>query len=136
MAARNGDNAAAFAKEYGIPKSYDSYEKLLHDPEIDVVYVGSIADQHANMTKMCLEAGKSTVCEKPLTLSAADTAELVRVARDKNIFLCEGLWTRFFPAMKKVSDVISSGEIGTVVNVQGDFGWCNAACPYPEDRIW
>lgn len=136
VAARDGEKAAAFAKEYGISKSYDNYEKLLQDPEIDVVYVGSIADQHAKMTKMCLEAGKATVCEKPLTLNTEDTVELVRMARDKGIFLCEGLWTRFFPAMKKVSEVIADGEIGTVVNVQGDFGWSNAACPYPEDRIW
>ena len=46
------------------------------------------------------------------------------------------MWTRFFPAMKKVSDVIASGEIGDVVNVQGDFGWSNVDCPFPEDRIW
>jgi len=136
IAARNGEKAAEFAKEYGIPKSYDSYSKLLEDPDVDVVYVGSIADQHAQMTKMCLEAGKPTVCEKPLTLTAVDTAELVQIARDNDIFLCEGLWTRFFPAMKKVSEIIASGEIGTIVNVQGDFGWCNNDCPYPEDRIW
>jgi dihydrodiol dehydrogenase / D-xylose 1-dehydrogenase (NADP) len=136
VAARDGEKAAEFAKEYGIPKSYDSYSKLLEDPDIDVVYVGSIADYHGQMTKMCLEAGKPTVCEKPLTLTAVDTAELVQIARDKDIFLCEGMWTRFFPAMKKVSEIIASGEIGTIVNVQGDFGWCNNDCPYPEDRIW
>jgi predicted dehydrogenase len=46
------------------------------------------------------------------------------------------MWTRFFPAMEKVSEVIASGEIGDVVNVQGDFGWNNVDCPFPEDRIW
>lgn len=135
VAARNHDKANFFAKKYNIPKSYGSYAELLEDPEIDVVYVGSIADQHAKMTKMCLEAGKPTVCEKPLTLSTKDTVELVQLARTENIFLCEGLWTRFFPAMKKVSDIIASGEIGDVVNVQGDFGWFNMDCP-SDDRIW
>lgn len=46
------------------------------------------------------------------------------------------MWTRFFPAMEKVAEVISSGEIGDIVNVQGDFGWSNMECPFPEDRIW
>lgn len=108
----------------------------MEDPEVDVVYVGSIADQHAKMTKMCLEAGKPTVCEKPLTLNTKDTVELVQFARDNDVFLLEGMWTRFFPAMAKVNGIISSGEIGNVINVQGDFGWYNVDCPFPEDRIW
>ncbi len=94
VAARNADKAAEFAQKYNIGKSYGSYEELLQDEEIDVVYVGSIADQHAKMTKMCLNAGKPTVTEKPLTLSTKDTVELVQLAREKNVFLCEGMWTR------------------------------------------
>ncbi len=136
VAARNADKAAEFAKKYNIGKSYGTYEELLQDEEIDVVYVGSIADQHAKMTKMCLDAGKPTVTEKPLTLSTKDTVELVQLAREKNIFLCEGMWTRFFPAMQKVNEIIAEGTIGDVVNVQGDFGWYNHDQPYPDDRIW
>ena len=52
------------------------------------------------------------------------------------MFLCEGMWTRFFPSMEKVESIISSGEIGDVINVQGNFGWYNVDCPFPEDRIW
>jgi dihydrodiol dehydrogenase / D-xylose 1-dehydrogenase (NADP) len=136
VAARNGDKAADFAKMHNIPTSYGSYDELLNDPNIDVVYVGSIADQHAKMAKQSLLAGKPTVVEKPLTLSATETTQIVQLAKKQNIFLTEGMWTRFFPAMKKVSDVIASGEIGDVVNVQGDFGWSNVDCPFPDDRIW
>jgi dihydrodiol dehydrogenase / D-xylose 1-dehydrogenase (NADP) len=136
VAARNGDKASEFAKLHNIPKSYGSYDELLSDPTIDVVYVGSIADQHAKMTKKCLLAGKPTVVEKPLTLTAAETTEIVQLAKKQNLFLTEGMWTRFFPAMQKVSEVIASGEIGEIVNVQGDFGWNNVDCPFPEDRIW
>lgn len=136
VAARNKEKAAAFAKKHQIPRSYGSYSELLEDHGIDVVYVGSIADQHSTMTKKCLLAGKPTVTEKPLTLSAADTLELVQLAREKDVFLVEGMWTRFFPAMEKVKEVIMSGEIGDIVNVQGDFGWSNVDCPYPDDRIW
>ena len=136
VAARNGEKAAQFAKQHNIETSYGSYEELLADESIDVVYVGSIADQHAKMTKLCLDAGKPTVTEKPLTLTASATLELIQLARQKNVFLCEGMWTRFFPAMQKVNEVIASGDIGTVVNVQGDFGWSNVDCPFPDDRIW
>lgn len=87
VAARNADRAAEFAKLHNIPKSYASYEELLCDPLVDVVYVGSIADQHAAMTKQSLLAGKPTVVEKPLTLSTKETTELVQLAKKQNLFL-------------------------------------------------
>ena len=87
------------------------------------------------MTKMCLKAGRPTVCEKPLTLNAKDTREIIELARSEDVFLLEGLWSRFFPAMKKVSELIRDGEIGTVVNVQGDFGYNNLNFGL-DDRIW
>ncbi len=87
VAARNGNRAADFAKLHNIPLSYGSYEEILRDPAIDVVYVGSIADQHAEMTKQCLLAGKPTVVEKPLTLTTKETTELVQLASKKNLFL-------------------------------------------------
>jgi dihydrodiol dehydrogenase / D-xylose 1-dehydrogenase (NADP) len=136
VAARNPTKAASFADSHKIPKSYGSYTELLSDPNIDVVYVGSIADQHSKMAKQALMAGKPTVVEKPLTMSTEETIDIVQLAREKDLFLQEGMWTRFFPAMQKVSDLIASGSIGTVVNVQGDFGWKNTDCPFPEDRIW
>lgn len=129
------ENASSFAKKHNIPKYYHSYEDLLSDDSIDVVYVGSIADQHSKMTKMCLKAGRPTVCEKPLTLNAKDTREIIELARSEDVFLLEGLWSRFFPAMKKVSELIRDGEIGTVVNVQGDFGYNNLNFGL-DDRIW
>lgn len=87
VAARSEQKAAQFAKIHEIPKSYGSYDDLLHDPDIDVVYIGSIADQHAQMAKKSLLAGKPTVVEKPLTLSAKDTLEIVQLARNKNVFM-------------------------------------------------
>lgn len=135
VAARSVERAANFAKSHDIPVSYGSYEEILNDDNVDVVYVGSIADQHYKMATECLLAGKPTVVEKPLALNTKETEELIQLARENDTFLLEGLWTRFFPATKKVNEVIGSGEIGEVVNVQGDFGWKNVDCP-PEDRIW
>lgn len=101
FSARNVESASKFAQEHNLPKYYDSSEDLLADNSIDVVYIGSIADAHLELTKKCLKYLKPTVCEKPLTLNAKDTAEL---AREKDVFLVEGLWSRFFPAMDKVSE--------------------------------
>ncbi len=70
-----------------IPRSYGSYTELLDDPDVDVVYIGSIADQHATMAKQALLAGKPTVVEKPLTLSAKETEELVHLAQKQNVLL-------------------------------------------------
>lgn len=108
---------------------------MLQDPEIDVVYVGSVADQHFKLASMALQHNKPTVVEKPFTLSYDETCQLVQLAKQQDTFLQEGMWTRFFPAMEKVRQLIDAGEIGTVVCVQGDFGWSTADCG-PEDRIW
>jgi len=87
VAARCKHRAAEFAKNHSLPKSYASYNELLSDPSIDIVYVGSIADQHGEMARKCLLAGKPTVVEKPLTLNEGETRELVQLAKERNLLL-------------------------------------------------
>jgi hypothetical protein len=87
VAARSSNKAEDFANLHGIPKSYGSYAELLADPDIDVVYVGSIADYHYPLAAQSLLAGKPTVVEKPLTLSYKDTKSLVQLARNRDVFL-------------------------------------------------
>ena len=136
IAARSLESSKKFASIHNIPKYYGSYDQLLKDPEIDVVYIGSIADQHMTLATKSLMAGKATVVEKPLALSANDVSKLIQLAKDQNVFFMEGLWTRCFPAMKYVKEVISSGKVGDVSTVQGDFGWCTDGCEYPNHRFW
>ena len=135
VAARSGAKAEQFAKEHDIPKLYGSYDELLADPEIDVVYVGSIADQHAKLATKALLAKKPTVVEKPLTLSLQESQKLIKLSQQQDVFLTEGLWTRCFPVMRKVRDLIESGKIGKIVMVQADFGWSTQACG-PDNHIW
>jgi len=136
VAARSANAAAQFASQHSIPKSYGSYDDLLRDPDIDVVYVGSIADSHSKLATKSILAGKPTVVEKPMTISLKETQHLVSLAKKTNTFLMEGMWTRCFPAMRKIRDIIASGAIGDIITVQGDFGWNASASPYPTDRIW
>ena len=87
IAARSSDTAAKFAAQHNIPQIYNSYSDLIHSSDIDVVYIGTIADHHVQWTREALLAGKPVVCEKPMALSADDTGELIDLAKEKNVFL-------------------------------------------------
>ena len=89
--------ADAFGVKYDAPNRYDSYEALANDPEVDAVYVATPHPRHAEDAILCLNAGKAVLCEKPLTINAAQAEKVIAVARDKRVFLMEAMWTRFFP---------------------------------------
>jgi len=135
VAARSKASAQKFAESHGIKKVHDSYEALVNDPDIDVVYIGSVADTHYKLAKMCLEAKKPTLVEKPLALNYDEAKLLVDLAREQDVFFMEGMWSRFFPAMKKARSIVDAGGIGDIVCVQGDFGWNTKDCT-PDDRMW
>jgi dihydrodiol dehydrogenase / D-xylose 1-dehydrogenase (NADP) len=135
VAARCETKAKEFATLHGIDKSYGSYQDVIQSPDVDVVYIATTADYHFQWAKECLRHGTPCVVEKPITLSLDDTRELIDLARENNTFLMEGMWTRCFPALHKLRQVIESGELGRIVYCQADFGW-----RFPtddlNDRIW
>ena len=96
-------------------------EQLAANPDVDVIYIGTPHIKHFSDTMACLDAGKAVLCEKPFTMNAAELELLIARAREKNVFLMEAMWTRFFPAMHKVRELISSGAIGEVRLVQSNF---------------
>lgn len=116
-------NAEKFAKEHNIPKAYEGYQQIAKDDEIDVVYIGNLNTQHHATAKLMLEHGKPVLCEKPLTMNEKQTKELVELARKKNVFLMEAVWSRCFPAYRKVKELIDQGTIGDVVSVNVSFGF-------------
>ena len=113
-AARSQSNADRFGATHGVERTYDSYEQLCNDPNVDIIYVSSIHHLHKEHTLLALESGKHVLVEKPITLNYPDTLELVELARKKGLFLMEAMWTRFFPAVRKTRELIASGNIGTV----------------------
>ncbi|KAL7541860.1 hypothetical protein ACHAXR_011303 [Thalassiosira sp. AJA248-18] len=135
VAARSATKAATFASTHSIPTSHGSYTDLLSNPNVDVIYIGTIADHHAEWARESILAGKPTVVEKPMTLTYDTTKELIELARDQNVFLMEGMWTRCFPAMHKLRELIASEVVGPIIYSQMDFGW-----EFPtnslDDRIW
>jgi predicted dehydrogenase len=126
--------AEAFAAEFGLTRAYGTYAELAGDAAIDVVYVATPHSGHFAAARQCLEAGRAAVVEKPLTPTAAETAALVAVARDRGRFLLEGMWTRFNPLIIKLCELVADGAIGEVTAVYADFSW---APPYdPASRYW
>ncbi|HET6626405.1 MAG TPA: Gfo/Idh/MocA family oxidoreductase [Nocardioidaceae bacterium] len=133
VAARRPESAQEFAKKYGVPRAYGSYAELMADPDVDVVYVATPHALHKEHVLRSFEAGKPVLCEKALTLNAADAAELVAVAREKRLFFMEAMWMRCNPVIRRLQQLASSGALGTVLQVRADLGFL--VDKPPSDRL-
>ena len=120
----SADRAAKFIEENKCPrtvKAYGSYAELVHDRDVDIVYVATPHSHHFQNVMLCLEAGKHVLCEKAFTVNAAQARKLVETARKKNLFLMEAVWTRYFPLSIGIRKLIADGEIGAVHRVTADL---------------
>jgi len=123
VGSRSRASAKKFADKRNIPHRHAGYDDLASDPDIDVVYVATPHPFHAENATLCLEAGKAVLCEKPFSVNAAQAERVVGLAREKGLFLMEGMWTRFFPLMGEVRRLVSEGAIGELRMLNVDFGF-------------
>jgi len=123
VASRNIDKAKDFSKTYNTQQSYGSYQELLDDPLIDVVYIATPHIFHCELTLNALDAGKAVLCEKPLGMNKTEVARMIAKAKEKNLFLMEALWTRFIPATERMLALLNDGLIGDLKSVRADFGF-------------
>jgi dihydrodiol dehydrogenase / D-xylose 1-dehydrogenase (NADP) len=123
VASRSKEKAEEFGKKYGAAKSYDSYEELVKDKEIDIVYIATPNTAHKDNIILCLNNGKPVLCEKPFTVNAEEAEEVIRLAREKKLFLMEAMWSRYFPVMKQVNEWLAEGHIGELRMITADFGF-------------
>lgn len=130
VAARSLKSAQEFAAKFDIPKAYEGYQALAEDPDIEVVYVGAIHPAHLSVVKLLLNHGKHILCEKPLGMNVKETKEMLELAKEKNLFFMEAIWSRVQPAYLKLKETIEKGAIGDVVHVQSEFG-----CKIEADRV-
>ncbi|CAM9745065.1 unnamed protein product, partial [Heterosigma akashiwo] len=129
--------ANEFANLHRIPRAYGSYEELARDPEIDVIYVGSLHTFHLYHASLALKHGKHCLCEKPLACNVNDARFLLGLARRNDLFIMEGMWTRFFPAVQMAKNYLEGGRLGNVVAVHSDFGFHYSDCyDYPQSDIF
>ena len=114
VGSREKTTAASFAEKYKIPRAYGSYEELAHDPDVDVIYIGTPHSMHAENSIMCMNEGKAVLCEKAFAINAREAKEMIQVARRKKVFLMEAMVTRHFPLTEQIMKWIREGEIGEV----------------------
>jgi predicted dehydrogenase len=120
---RAEDNARKFANEFSIPHIHGSYDSLVNDPEVDVIYVASPHGQHHEHVLLCLNNNKAVLCEKAFAINWSQAKEMIDLARDKKLFLMEALWTKFLPHFQTVMDMLRSGKLGKLRNVLVNFGF-------------
>ncbi|MES2733907.1 MAG: Gfo/Idh/MocA family oxidoreductase [Bacteroidota bacterium] len=134
IASRSIETATQFGDDYQVPYRYGSYEELVQNPEVDVVYIATPHVGHYAHTLLCLQHGKAVLCEKPLAINSAQVQEMVAMAKQKQVFLMEALWTKFLPSTCKAMELIEQGAIGEVKSVRADFGF--RADFTPEGRLF
>ena len=123
VASRSSSVPEQLKQTFHAEKYYSSYEELAADTEVDAIYIATPHRFHYENTRLCLEAEKAVLCEKPLTVNAKQADELFRLSQLKQIFLMEGLWTRFLPIYKQVRRWLDTGEIGNIRNAESTFGY-------------
>ena len=133
-ASRSYDRAQAFADKFGFEKAYGSYEELVSDSNIDVVYIATPMSAHYNNAMMCIEHGLNVLCEKTVTLNSAQFRKVLDAARKHNVFFMEAMWMKCRPTFLKVMEWINSGAIGDVRYIKADF---SNFIPYSaDDRLF
>lgn len=120
---RDLTKAQKFAADYNVPKAYGSMEELARDPEVDIVYVGTLHPVHKDTMLTLLRGGKSVLCEKPFTMNAAEAEEAIACAKENGVFLMEAMWTRYLPPIRLVRKWLEEGRIGEVRLLRAEFGF-------------
>jgi predicted dehydrogenase len=121
VAARDTNKARAFARQHNIPRVVNSYNALMNDSEIDAIYNPLPNSLHYEWTIKALRAGKHVLCEKPLASNAREAEEMTRVADEMGRVLFEAFHYRYHPLALRVQEIVASGEIGNVRELEADF---------------
>ncbi len=120
VGSRSADGARAFAEEFGIGRAHASYDELVTDPDVDVVYVATPHNFHAQNALAALRSGKHVLVEKAFTMNAAEARAVVEAARRSHLLAVEAMWTRFLPHMAFVRSIVRSGRLGELRSLHAD----------------
>ncbi len=131
---RSLENAQTFASELGFEKAYGSYEEMVNDPAVDVVYIATPHSHHFEHALLCLNHHKAVLCEKAFAMNSGEVSQMIETARKNNTFLMEAFWTMFQPSFQKAMEIIRSGELGALKMVRSDFAF--NADYNPEKRLY
>lgn len=122
VGSRSLEKAQAFADEFGAPRAYGSYDELLADPQVQVIYLATPHSEHARLALQVIEAGKHVLIEKAFTRNAKEAKQVVAAARDQGVALMEAMWSRFLPHTDIVRQLLADGVLGEIETVSADHG--------------
>ncbi|MEO6290657.1 MAG: Gfo/Idh/MocA family oxidoreductase, partial [Ginsengibacter sp.] len=134
VASRNEENAKGYASKYGATTFYNNYDDLINDENVDIIYIATPHVFHYEQTIKCLNNNKAVLCEKPMSVSYSQTAEMTALAEEKKLFLMEGMWTSCMPSIQKLISLIEEDVIGKPQYISADFGF--AAPTDMTGRLW
>ena len=134
VGSRTQSKADEFAHQYQAEKAYASYEDLLKDKSVDVVYIATPNVFHCENTLACLNAGKAVLCEKPFAMNQEEVQKMINLAKSKNLFLMEALWTNFMPTIETLMRYKTENTYGHIKHLQAEF--CFEAPFDPEKRTF
>jgi predicted dehydrogenase len=123
VAARSINDARTFAKEFPAQHVHGSYDELVSNQEVDVIYIASPHALHFEHTLLCLNHQKAVLCEKAFALNLRQAKEMVAVSRNRKVFLMEALWSKFLPQYQKLQELIAAGELGEIKSILVNFGF-------------
>lgn len=123
IASRTQQKADEFASQYGIAHAYGSYESMLNDPDIELVYVATPHSHHAEHITLCLNHGKHVLCEKAFTINSGQAERVIGLSRSKGLLLAEAIWTRYMPSRRMIDDILASGIIGKTTSLTANLGY-------------
>lgn len=120
VGSRSQESADAFAARFDIPHAHPSYEALVADPDVDIVYVSTPHPMHHANARLALEHGKHVLVEKAFTLTQAEAADLQALAAERGLLVTEAMWTRYLPHMVRIRELIAEGALGEIRAVSAD----------------
>lgn len=123
IGSRDTGKAQAFADKYGFRKAYGSYEEMLEDPEIDLVYIAVPHSHHHMWTLASLNAGKHVLCEKAFAVNERQTREMIELSEKKGLLLAEAIWTRYMPSRQIITEIVERGDIGRPRTISANLGY-------------
>lgn len=123
IASREMRKARRFAKEQGFERAYGSYEELMDDPKVDLIYIATPHAFHFEQAKASILKGKPVLCEKAFTANAAQAEELLKLAEEKQVFIAEAIWTRYLPMSRTIAELVRKGAVGTPYLLSANLGY-------------
>jgi len=123
IGSRDLGKAQAFADKYGFRKAYGSYEEMLEDTEIDLVYIAVPHSHHHMWTLAALNAGKHVLCEKAFAVNERQTREMIELSEKKGLLLAEAIWTRYMPSRQIITEIVERGDIGRPRTISANLGY-------------